>query len=97
MLLWLFLTYGITLVVTGSKIFRPIRESDPSGLLRCTMCTGWWVGFLLSIYSLGPASGYVWHTTMPQLLLTMLFNAFSASGWCWVVHVILVRLGAERL
>ena len=97
MILGLFLTYGVTLVVTGSSIFRPIRQLDLSGLLKCPMCTGWWVGFGLSLYSLGPASGYVWHTNMPQLLLTMLFNAFSASGWCWAVHVVLMRLGADKL
>ena len=97
MILWLFLTYGITLVITGSKIFRIFREWDATGLLKCPMCTGWWVGLALSLYSLGPASGQVWHTEMPQILLTMLANAFSASAWCWIVHVVLVRLGADKL
>ena len=97
MVLWLLLTYGITLVITGSSIFRPIRQLDPSGLLKCPMCTGWWVGVGLSIYSLGPASGQVWHTNMPQLLPTMLANAFSSSAWCWAVHVVLTRLGADKL
>ena len=92
MVLWLFLTYGITLVVTGSSIFRPIRQKDPSGLLKCPMCTGWWVGLGLCVFlGLGPAQNAL--TGWPQWLA----NAFSASAWCWVVHVVLVRLGADKL
>ena len=92
MVLWLFLTYGITLVVTGSSIFRPIRQYDPSGLLKCPMCTGWWVGFVLSfLLHLGPAQN------MGAALPEWLANAFCASAWCWVVHVVLVRLGADKL
>lgn len=98
MVLWLFLTFGITLVVTQSSIFRKPREWDLTGLLSCPMCTGWWVGFFLSLVSLGPASGYVWNTTvLPQLLITMLANAFSSSAWCWIMHVVLSRLGADKL
>lgn len=93
---WLFLTFGITLVITGSSILRPVRQMDPTGLLKCPMCTGWWVGLLLSlVFQIGlfpilrsPLTGMPWGA---------LGNAFSASGWCWFIHVMLVRLNADKL
>ena len=106
MILWLLLTYGITLVITGSSIFRPVRQMDPTGLLKCPMCTGWWVGMALTFCNLGPAfTGIhpfvgiepVLGANIGQLLPTMLANAFSASAWCWIVHVVLTRLGADKL
>ena len=92
MILWLLLTYGITLVITGSSIARPFRQMDPSGLLKCPMCTGWWVGFGLCVFlHLGPAQNVL--SGWPQWLA----NAFCSSAWCWVIHVVLVRLGADKL
>lgn len=92
MIFWLFLTYGITLIITGSSIFRPIRQRDPSGLLRCPMCTGWWVGLGVSFaFHLGPA------VLMPSRFMEALANAFCAAAWCWAVHVVLVRLGSDKL
>ena len=46
---------GITFIITHSSIFEPIREfverrSNFFGeLLSCPMCSGFWVGFLLSV------------------------------------------------
>lgn len=49
---------GVTVVLTAGKVFEPVREwllgfrvrSNPlrivGELLACSMCCGWWVGFL---------------------------------------------------
>lgn len=101
---WLFLTFGITLIITGSKITRPVRMMDPTGLLKCPMCTGWWIGLLLSIlFNIGifPAMNSYAPNVGEAIRLPIPWgafgNAFSASGWCWVIHVVLTRLGADKL
>jgi len=46
---------GITFLITHSSIFEPVREfigrrSDFFGeLVNCPMCSGFWVGFFISI------------------------------------------------
>lgn len=101
---WLFLTYGITLVITGSKITRPLRGMDPTGLLKCPMCTGWWIGLLLSLAfevglfsNVGSYAPDMHEIVRIRIPWGALGNAFSASGWCWIVHVVLIRLGADKL
>lgn len=101
---WLFLTYGITLVITISKIFRPVRMIDPTGLLKCPMCTGWWIGLLLSlVFEMGlfsNTSSYapdIHEVIRIRIPWGAFANAFSASGWCWIIHVVLTRLGADKL
>lgn len=80
---WLLTTYGATLVVTGSRIAAPIRRLWPA-LLGCPMCFGFWVGL---------AEGFTrWGLTGSPLL-----DGFAASAWCWTAHVVLARLGAEKL
>jgi hypothetical protein len=92
-LAWALVTYGITLVITGSKIAEPLRRlfrfsETASHFLTCPMCVGWWTGFALDFAGLGPLHGSPW--TLP-------LNAFAASALCWTVHVVLARLGAEDL
>ena len=48
--------YGLTMIIVQSKIMEPVREFFAARvkfiyqLLHCMMCTGFWVGFLGSIY-----------------------------------------------
>ncbi len=45
---------GLTLIITSSKLFKPLREfvskrSEYFGeMLGCSMCMGVWVGFAMS-------------------------------------------------
>lgn len=34
--------YGMTMIIVYGKIFDPIRPDWH--MLKCTLCTGWWVG-----------------------------------------------------
>ncbi len=38
--------YGMTMILVYGKIFNPIRPTSGffGDLLKCTMCTGFWVG-----------------------------------------------------
>lgn len=82
--------YGVTLVITGSRIFAPVRTRvfRDWHFVRCPMCVGWWVGLAVGLAGYGAAAWGSWPAVA---------QAFAGSGFCWVTHVVLVRLGSERL
>ena len=87
---WALVAFGLTLVVTFSKIAAPIRRIWPA-MLHCPLCFGWWVGLALGLFHFGPAP-----SSWP-LPLAALGDAFASSAACWTWHVVLVRLGADKL
>jgi len=75
---------------------------DLAHLLRCPMCTGWWVGALLSPLRLraveeplGWAPTSLGGVAFQHVELAVL-NGFAAAAWCWAFWVVLAALGAER-
>jgi hypothetical protein len=94
---WMLVAYGITILVTGSKLFEPVRrrfEPYPyiHKLISCPMCFGFWVGLGLGLRGIGP--GQLLPLSAFEQILS---DAFAASAWCWTAHVILAKLGAENL
>jgi hypothetical protein len=88
---WALVVFGVTLVVTFSKIAAPIRKIWPA-MLHCPLCFGWWVGlFFGAVGRVGPAPDS-W-----PLWAAALTDAFASSALCWTWHVVLVRLGADEL
>jgi hypothetical protein len=56
------------------------------------MCFSFWVGIALGILGVGPCQ------LLPLFLIgKILADGFAASAICWIIHVILVRLGSEEL
>lgn len=55
LVVWLLATYGMTIILSMSKIFRPIRiqvaHLNPTlgELVSCSMCCGFWIGAGISI------------------------------------------------
>lgn len=94
------LTYGVTLVITGSRIAAPLRRlvtriiPKSCYFVQCPLCVGWWVGLGLALLTprLGPLSGLGW-----PIWVQGLGEAFCASALCWGIHVLLAKLGAEEL
>jgi uncharacterized RDD family membrane protein YckC len=74
--------YGLTNIVTNSKLFKPVREGAPGtwlkDLLKCPMCFGFWAGLILAF----------WFDINPFI------GALISSGSSWTIHVVLMRLGA---
>jgi len=76
-------------------------------LVHCPKCVGWWVALGLTPLHLGPAEALpaqvVLSTMAPMasaivmLALRGLLNAFAGAALCWIIHVILCKLGAEQL
>jgi hypothetical protein len=105
LLSWILVTYGVTLVLTGSKITAPLRRLFVSltptrfrggvcFFVQCPMCVGLWVGLGLAL--LEPRLGPLATLGLPRWEQG-LGEAFAASGVCWAIHVVLARLGAEEL
>jgi len=87
--------WGVTNVVAGSKLIRPIRDRlKPvpflGDMLPCYMCAGWWVGAGLSAIGLGPGD-------LPNYVFTIIRDGFISSGTCWIIHVVLTKLGSDQL
>lgn len=87
--------YGLTTIITQSKIFEPIREiayaiNDWFGeFMECPMCVGFWAGFV---------GGFLFYdeqflleifpnmTTFP-ILMTMFAYGLYSSGINWMLYV----------
>lgn len=83
LVLWCIAGYGMTQIIVESMLFKPIRSffSRPITkpiylLLNCFMCTGAWLGFLLSAYWYSP----VLHIFQTQLLLNKYDVTFFIDG-----------------
>lgn len=93
---FLLVCYGFTTIVTSSKLFRPLREwlarRSPAlgNWIRCPMCLGLWVGAGWAVLGLWPRTGL-------PVGLEHLAAGCASSGFCWVVHVVLHRLGEDEL
>lgn len=95
-LIFALVCFGLTNIVTGGKICRPLRE----GLARrfpwlgewidCPMCFGFWVGAFWDAAGLFPRVGV-------SRLVEVIAAASISSAVCWIVHVALVHLGADEL
>jgi hypothetical protein len=103
------LCWGITNVVSGSKLTKPIRDwalcpRPIKALLNCYMCTAFWVGLLISLFfyvQLGICSSMT--LFLPEapraysVALGAVFDGFIGSGAVWVMFVVMEKLGASNL
>ena len=69
---------GLTLIITQSQIFEPVRrllesKSEKLGeLINCSMCTGFWVGLMIgAIYS-----------------YDIIVVSFGTSLFSWIISII---------
>jgi hypothetical protein len=76
-------------------------------LVHCPKCMGWWVALLLTPLHLGPAEALPsqavleslapWASAFAMLAVRGVLNAFAGAALCWILHVLLCKLGAEQL
>lgn len=108
-IVWCLFTYGVTLIITGSSLFKPLRSfvferwrgSLLCRLVSCPMCVGFHVAWIasvggLSLVGLGAfgswAEGGGWHRALRAWA-----DGCAGAAWCFAVHVVLAKLGAEDL
>jgi hypothetical protein len=95
-LAWALVVFGVTNVLTTSKLAAPLRRLPRQfgALFRCPMCAGFWVGVWLFVVAptIGPAVAFDW-----PLWAKAVASGFASSAVCWIAHVILTAFGADRL
>jgi hypothetical protein len=85
---WFLTVYGVTLVVTESKLFAPVRAAAAARvawlgtLLACPMCFGFWCGAALSLGGWSPSAAVV--PAWPRLLRALADGA-AAAGAAWAL------------
>ena len=91
---WGLLAFGVTLIVTRSTLFLPLRQAlKPRTkwgwvLFKCPMCFGFWVGVLLGLLG-------AWASSFPAgwpLWLRLWAQGAISSATCWILHLICGRL-----
>ena len=113
LLLWMLALYGVADTLASARVGAPLRRrfpisSDGPGpddqavtfarLIRCPKCVGWWVSGAMTLLHLGPAETLgAFGGSFVTLAVRMVCNAFAGAAWCWIVHVVLYKLGAEEL
>jgi hypothetical protein len=91
LILFSLISYGITTIVTQSKIFGWLRDwaegVSPywSSLVRCPMCFGFWCGIFLSLCLFSPV-GYIWG--IDNLLQGLFFDGCFSSGINHILYAI---------
>lgn len=103
---WALAVYGLTLIITGSRIMEPLRRlgrkaSDLLGyFLGCPMCMGFWISALLSLAGLPLFtrcdSGSLL-VNVASAALAFSLNGAAGAALSWTAHVVLAKLGAEEL
>jgi len=76
-LIWVLTAYGITNVLSESKILAPYRNKLKGKLLemvKCYMCLGFWVGMAL---------GWFWRSPTDIIIL----DGFLGSSVCWLLSL----------
>lgn len=104
LLIFLLASYGTTNIVTSGKIFEWLRKAFASlpgawgrhlgYWIRCPMCFGFAVGIFFYFMGLGS-----WYPRVEIWQYPAKFIAVGSisSGFCWVVRVVLSRLGEDNL
>lgn len=106
---WVLVTYGLTLILTGSKLFAPARALLTRScstrfpwvctFVSCPLCVGTWVGMGASLCGFSLVAGI--SPAVPlfaqHAALRILADGWAAGGACFACHVVLARMGAEDL
>ena len=95
LLVFLLASYGVTNIVTGGKIFEPVRELlKPVPFfgywVKCEMCFGFAVGAVWCALGLWPDLGL-------SLWKQLIAAGAVSSGWCWTTRVVLHKLGEDAI
>lgn len=97
--LWCFIAYGLTSILVWGSIFEKPRNwiISNSGffgeLIQCTLCTGTWVGFFLSICLGGLATRYFgihW-------IVSIFFDGLFTAGIVWTINTIIEFFEENRI
>jgi hypothetical protein len=99
LLFWILASYGMTSIIVWGKIFENQREwikkhSKFFGdLVSCTLCTGTWVGFFMSLV-LGGLSN---HFVQSHWIVYFFFDGMFTAGSVWALNAIVEFFEESRI
>lgn len=104
LLISILIVYGISAIITISKIFEPLRDvaekHSPNFwkyLTSCMQCLPFWVGLLVAFVMRGPIE--IENDKLPTLInvfFTYLFSGAFFSGTTLLIHTIFVRIKGDE-
>lgn len=87
--------YGAAAAITVLRAGAPLRwlvksSQELSHFLHCPACVGFWIGCAASAFvyagpALASSTSFNW--------LLVLVDGLVACGSCWIIHVVLCKLG----
>ena len=91
---WVLVVFGVTLIVTYSKIAAPLRRNVPTNflksLVKCPLCFGFWAGLALSLFGFRLAESHI-------PFVGPILDGAAASAVAFLLYLIALRLGAGAL
>jgi hypothetical protein len=96
---WIIAGYGMTSILVWGAIFEKPRtfikkHSKFFGdLISCTLCTGTWVGFFMSIVLGGLINTYIELPIVP----TVFFDGMFTAGAVWAINAIIEFFEENRI
>lgn len=95
LIVFLLASYGVTNIVVSGKIFEPVRKAlSPVPVLgywiKCPMCFSVPVGVGWALLGVFPRGGV-------PMWVDLAAAGAIASGFCWMMRVLLYRLGEDEL
>jgi hypothetical protein len=84
--------FGGSTIICFSNIFKPIRDYlikiNPKflgKLITCFLCTGFWLGFILSCLGLAPFT----NLSPYYVFITQILDGFCGAGVSWLFYCVL--------
>lgn len=105
-LFWIVSVLGVTHIITGTHIFKNFRNlfnrisPDFFGVLfSCPTCTGFWVGYLLSIVfpiiQISEINGYFNISNSFKIFILLFLHGTFSSTINWIVNTLITWLDGE--
>jgi hypothetical protein len=91
LLIWTFISYGITSILVWGSIFEKFRNWIKKhfkffgDLISCTLCTSTWVGFFMSIF-FGSITAIFFDT---NIVFHIFFDGMYSAGSVWALNSII--------
>ena len=97
---WSFMTYGMTSIIVWGSIFETLREYIKTKsellyqLLTCMLCTGTWVGFIMSAIT-GGVSNLIYDNL--NIFVCIFLDGMFTAGVVWFINTISEFLEEYRI
>lgn len=99
LLFYIIAAYGMTSILVWGSIFESTRQRIKNhskffgDLISCTLCTGTWVGFFMSLF-LGSISTQYFDTIW---FINLFFDGMLTAGGVWALNAVIEFFEENRI